>query len=300
MPTINNLLVPTEAFIRTMYAVHDVLAFEPTKNHIATCINYADLQEMRDNFIREMKNMVNSFVYSATKQKELIAALSNGRDLGGAYTELHQRACEKFRSTDLKGQFSELLLCILLQHYFRAVPLLRKMAITTNPALERNGADALHVGEDSGNWRLYLGEAKTFHRAQRSSSDAIVECLESILTHYNSHRKELNLYTYEDFLSPELETLAQQYQNGEVPDVEVHLVCLATYNCDRLLSGMSRQEYLGNIIANIRADADAVRNRQIFSQFPPQLIPRLNFILFSVRDLDNLIEAFKRSFDHAA
>src|SRR5579863_2901488 len=162
--TIEDLLVSTEAFIKTMHAVRDIFSFEPTKQHIATCINYADLQEMRNSFIREMKNMINSFVYSAVKQQSLIEAFSDGRDLAGAYTELHQRACDKFRTSSLKGQFSELLLCNLLQHYFRAAPLLRKMPITTNPQVERHGADAIHVGENAGKRILYLGEAKTFHR----------------------------------------------------------------------------------------------------------------------------------------
>jgi hypothetical protein len=299
-PAIESLLVPTEAFIKSMYAVRDVLSFEPTKAHIATCINYADLQEMRDTFIREMKNMVNGFVYSASKQRALLDAFSIGRDLGGASTELHQRACEKFRASSLKGQFSELLLCNLLQHYFRAVPLLRKMPITTNPALERNGADAIHVGEVAGKQIIYLGEAKTYHRAQYSFRDSVVDVIGSMLEHYEQHRAELNLYTYEDFLSPELELLAQGYLRGDAPDVEVHLVCIATYNCDRPLTGTSRQEYLDNIIANVRADALQIKDHPVFARIPARLIPRFNFILFCVRDLDNLISAFERRFGHAA
>ncbi|MDB5338932.1 MAG: hypothetical protein JWN70_4551 [Planctomycetaceae bacterium] len=296
---IDSLLIPTGAFIKTMYAVRDVFAFEPTKEHIATCINYADLQEMRDNFVREMKNMVNGFVYSAAKQKSMIEGFSEGRDLGGASTELHQRACDKFRASCLKGQFSELLLCNLLQHFYRAAPLLRKMPITTNPGLERNGADAIHVGELAGKRILYLGEAKTYHRAQYSFRESMVNVITSVLEHYVKHRAELDLYTYDDFLSPELEALAQQYQQGDAPDLEVHLVCIATYNCNRSLNAKSRTEYLDNIIANIRADADSLKDNAVFTRIPAQLIPRINFILFAVRDLDDLIAAFSRRFGHA-
>ena len=57
----------------------------PDNEHIATCINYADLQEMRDDFVRELKNIAVTFVYSPARQQQLIhQAEKDGRDYTGA------------------------------------------------------------------------------------------------------------------------------------------------------------------------------------------------------------------------
>lgn len=255
---------------------------------------------MRDEFVREMINTVKGFVYSAAKQKQLVATFkAEGRDEGSAWSELYQRTCRKFRHSHLKGQFSELLLCNLLQHYFRAAPLLRKMPITSNPNIERHGADAIHVGELAGRYAIYIGEAKTYHRKSNCFRDAVVDSLNGALDHYSGHRRELNLYTYEDFLTPELETLARQYQRGDMIDAEVHLVCIASYNCTRSISGSCRQELLDGIIANTLTDVGTIAANPAFAAIPSNLVPRLHFILFSVRDLNSLIAAFTGAFGNA-
>jgi len=46
--------------------------------------------------------------------------------------QLLDKTWNKFRGSSLQGQFSELPLCNLLQHYFRAAPLPRNMPITTS------------------------------------------------------------------------------------------------------------------------------------------------------------------------
>ncbi len=159
----------TDAFLKTMYAVRDHFSLTPEKARVATCITYADLQEMRDAFLRELTNTAITFVYSPERQQQIVSMLQKeGRDIAGAYSELLNRARKKFRKSNLQGQFSELLLSNLLQHYYRAAPLLRKMPITTNPETERNGADAIHVAREGDGYRLYLGEAKTYNRKQHS------------------------------------------------------------------------------------------------------------------------------------
>jgi len=166
MIDVDSILIKTDAFIRTMYAVRDDFGLAADTRHLATCINRVDLQEMRDRFIEELTNTIVAFVYSPEKQLEIKNKLiEDGRDESNAWVHLLKRARKKFRPSDLRGQFSELLLCNLLQHYYKAAPLLRKMSITTNPALERNGSDAIHLAVCDGKYRMYLGEAKTYKRS---------------------------------------------------------------------------------------------------------------------------------------
>lgn len=61
----------------------------------------------------------------------------------------------KFRKGCPQGQYGELLLFNFIQHFFKAAPLLRKMPITTNPGLERHGADAIHY-LDNGDEQIFF------------------------------------------------------------------------------------------------------------------------------------------------
>jgi hypothetical protein len=284
----------TDAFLKTMYAVRDDFSVSPSKRHIATCINYADLKEMRDEFVRELTNTAVTFVYSPERQKQIVARLqAEGRDTGGAYSQLLKRARAKFRSSNLQGQFSELLLCNLLQHYFHAVPLLRKMPITTNPEMERNGADAIHVAREATGYKLYLGEAKTYDRKQDSLKDALVDAVTDITrVHYPNHRNELDLYTHEDFLPPQLEEIAQNYIAGTLVNIEVHLVCIATYRSASQVSASSRAEILDQTIAELRTEVEPVFKHPAFTRIPTELVPRMNYILFPIREMSALIAAF--------
>lgn len=131
-PEINTdgLLPKMDAFMRTMHYVTMDFTVEPKKKHIATCIDYQDLNQLRHEFLREMIASVIQYVYSRSKQKEILTAESKDRELEGAYSILQQRANEKFRPSSVKGQFSELLLFNLLMHHFKAVPIIRKMKNT--------------------------------------------------------------------------------------------------------------------------------------------------------------------------
>src|SRR5215213_3629726 len=162
---IDSLLTETTAFIETMYAVREDFSLVPKKEHIATCIGYADLQEMRDEFVEELVGTLIPFVYSAEKSEEILEKFRKNRSEHAAREKLRRHCLRKFRRSSSQGQFSELLLCSLLQHYFHAAPLVRKYPITTNPEVERHGADAIHVARKDGKTIFYLGEAKTYKQA---------------------------------------------------------------------------------------------------------------------------------------
>lgn len=291
---IDKLLGKTEAFINTMYYVKDDFSLLPKKEHIGTCIQYSDLQEMRTEFVEEMVSSVVQYVYSRNEQIVLKKKFTEeGREDSAASEKLRIRANQKFRKGFLKGQFSELLLFNLLQHHFKAAPLLRKMLITTNPKLERNGADAFHISKKNGKYLLYLGEAKTYNRKNYSLKAAIDDAIGSILEQYFNHRNELNLYLYEDFIPKELEQIAENYKNGTLKDIEVHLVCMITYGHDNQINGSNSTELLDAEIASIREETNKIK-KDIFKKIPPNLLLRFNYIIFPIKEMDDLITHFEK------
>lgn len=296
MVDIDSLLTKTDAFLRTMHVVRDSFSLRPEKEHIGMCINYADLQEMRAQFVEELACTITTYVYAPDRQERLLLELmGEGRDKGAAMQKLLRRAKRKFRPSSLQGQFSELLLCNLLQHYFKAAPLVRKMPITTNPALERNGADAIHIARDGADYRLFIGEAKTYNRQTGGLRSALGDAVNDVVKkHYAHHTKELDLYIYEDFVPVELEQIAKDYINGALTNVEVHLVCIVTYDQKTPVTGTSRTAKLESVISALRADTAAVKCDTLLAGIAEELVPRLNYIVFPVQEMDKLIAAFQQ------
>ena len=290
------LLANTQAFIDTMYVVREDFSLIPSKEHIGTCINYSDLLEMREEFIDELTHTVTQFVYSKVNQDRLLAEFSKGRADSAAHSNLIKRAKSKFRTSYLQGQFSELLIFNLLQHYYKAAPLLRKMPITTNRQVERHGADAIHIAQENGRYLLYIGEAKTYNpQNKKGLKTAINDAVSDVINkHYKNHRKELDLYVYEEFIPIELEKVAQDYLEGRLNNIEVHLVCIVAYDIKSSINGMSREDILEQIIDDIRIETKNIKNTKTFKEIPPQIIPRLNYIIFPIQEMDNLIDIFEK------
>lgn len=282
--------------MNTMHAVHDDFGLSDEPRHIATCINLTDLQEMRDTFVKELTGTVVAFVYSKQKQQELKDKfVADGREESHAWTLLQKRARQKFRPSDLRGQFSELLLCNLLQHYYKAAPLLRKMSLTTNTGVERHGLDAIHIAKAGDKYRMYLGEAKTYDRKTNGLREALRASVTDLVhKHYPGHRKELDLYIFEDFVPTELEDIARGYLAGRNTDVEMHLVCIVTYDEKAQPTGMSRAEKLSSTVQIVLDQMKTIRNSDFFKKIPLELQPRMNYIIFSVRAMDELIAAFAK------
>jgi predicted CopG family antitoxin len=289
---IEPLLAKTNAFIQKMYFVHDDFNLLPKKPHIGTCLNFSDTIEMRDEFVEELLHSITRFVYSSEKIEKIHSDLMDeGRDCESAYSKLLLQAKKKFRTSDIRGQFSELLLCNLLQHHFKAIPILRKMAITTNPRLERNGVDAIHLARKGNQYIIYIGEAKTYNRKKDSFKDAFKDSVEDVIKHYLEHRKELNLYIYDDFIPPELENFVRSYIAGTEDQVEVHLVCMVSYNIDANITGKNRVELLDKVINNLRVDSGTI-SKKFFDKLPQHLLPRLNYILFPIQEMEDLLTIF--------
>ena len=90
---------------RRIYRFHQKGAY----SHLS---EYQGLNQMRKEFLRRMVNSIVKDVLSATKIKERFTELVDveGLDTGDAHAELFQQARQYFRLSDIKGQFSELLL----------------------------------------------------------------------------------------------------------------------------------------------------------------------------------------------
>lgn len=154
----------TTSLMNHMHVVQQSFQLLPDKDHYGTCINYVDLKEFREEFCGELINTIAEWVYSQKRAKEMLTIFeAEGRSQHNAMMKFMQHTFSKFRDRDKRklfnqGQFGELLIFNFLQHFFGAVPLLRKMLIKTSKKMEVNGADAIHYGYP--NWRKYAAQPR--------------------------------------------------------------------------------------------------------------------------------------------
>lgn len=288
----------TKMLMQHVYYVQQSFNLLPDKHHYGTCINYIDLQESRDEFCEELINTVPDWVYAQKSAGSVLdRLLQDGRSNLNAQAALLQHCMSKFRDRDgralfIQGQFGELLLFNFLQSLFKAVPLLRKMPLTTSSNMERFGADAIHYKRENGKNLIFLGEAKTY-TSKYKFKHALQEALDSIINTYKKHRKELRLYVYDNFIEEQLQDIGRQYINGTLPDTEVHLVLIITYNETKSVMKQSEQQIKKDVIAIIEERGKELE-REIFDIIPPELHPRFNYIILPVWKLNELIESFQK------
>lgn len=295
---LNNLL-NNEALFRKIHIFNQKFDILPDDNeHYGTFIEYQDIQELRKDFLEILEDSIVDWVYNLEKFKELREiAMKNGKSEGAASSEVTRRAKNKFRgnrtSEDLliQGQFGELLLFHFIQRLMKAVPLLRKMKITTSTSLERFGADAIHYKVDNGKNIIILGEAKTY-TSDYQFNTAFYAAIESILKTYENHREEIKSYLHEDFLDKNLNTIAEEYINGTLESPEIHLVSIITYNeTDKLniTNEFEIREQIKNIIKKRYNNFD--NNKINILQYP--ILKRITYIVFPVWELEDLAKKFQ-------
>lgn len=265
----------------------------PSKEHILGSINFTDISSRKDDFLKELINTIVEWVYSKNKQRELIDdRLRKTGSLGNAASFLTNLATNKFRESRPQGQFGELLLFNFLQKFFSAIPLLRKMPITTSKNMERFGADAIHFSKNGDNILFFIGEAKCYI-SQGKFSDALKDGIDSVIKNYNNFFNEMNLYTYDDFLDEDLKIIAQNLKEGRLEDVKFELVCIIIYNEKKDITADSEQEIKTNIINSITEHCNKF-NKQFFNNFQNVVINRINYILFPVWELDKILVDFSK------
>lgn len=295
---VESLRVDCTKLLKRIHYVEDPFGLDFNEHCLGTCINYNDILEVRDQFVEELTLRMVDYVYSRVKQAQIKQAFieEDRRTEGDAHALLRKRARNKFRTSNLQGQFSELLVFNLLQAFFQAIPMVRKMPLTTNPNLERNGADGIHVKVVGETPHIYIAECKTSDRATGAFRYSLKESVEDVIHHYNQHLSELDLYTFEDFLPEEIENFARAYLRGDVEHVQVNLVCMATYGRSGSAEGLTKEEILHNTLEEIKTEISCIELETIQNLVPDKLKPRLHVIFFPVYELTELLQRFESNF----
>jgi len=288
-----DLFTHTELLMRHVYWFKQDFNILPKKDHIGTAIDYTDILCRENDFLGELVNTISEWVYNKTKAKQIIdERLARTNSIQNASSFLTTQAFSKFRPGHPQGQFGELLLFNFIQYFFKAVPLLRKQRITTSTGHERFGADAIHYKKVDNIDYFILGESKCYMSNNRFKS-AFKTSLESIVKTFENFDKELDLYTYDDFLEPELESIAKKYKQGALKNVRFELVCLIAYNENESFIGNNEEE-IKQSIRTIILNRCANLNINYCSLMDANVIDRVNYIIFPIERLDSLLEKFKR------
>jgi hypothetical protein len=295
---IKQLTTCTRMLMNHVHWVQQSFNLLPDRQHFGTCINYIDRQEYRDDFCKELVNTVPEWVYNQSKAAMVLDKfVEDGRSALNAQAAFTQHTFDKFRNRDSRdltsqGQFGELLLFNFLQSFFHAVPVLRKMPLTTSSEMERFGADAIHFTKKDDKNLFFLGEAKTYSSKYQFNA-ALKEAIESILKTYRLHRKELGLYIYDSFIDDKLIDVATSYKNGTLKNVEVHLVSIITYCENKKINKHDEAQIKADIIKVIEERGQKA-DRILFDIIEEGLHPRFNYIILPVWELGDLIADFQK------
>ncbi|MEY0304767.1 DUF1837 domain-containing protein [Providencia manganoxydans] len=255
-------------------------------------INFTDLQERRYDFVRELKNTVCNWVYGKEKYQNLFQheLKKRGFDIQNVSSHIDSLAKDKFRKGIPQGQFGELLLFNFIQYLFKAPALLRKMPLTTSRGHERFGADAIHYKRDNKNNIIYIGESKAY-KSKYKFNVALEDSLNSIIGTYNNLQEELLLYTYDDFIDPILQNIAEKLKEGELENTKYELVCLISYNETNKYFGKCEEE-IKEAIKKIVLDRLESTDDSLTNSIDDVILERIHYIIFPFWEFDKLLEDF--------
>ena len=284
-------------YVHVVTQKYDILPED--KEHVGVYIEYQDINELRDDFLEELVDSIVDWIYSAPKYQELKDKfIKKGKSEGAASSEIGRKAKSKFRANHnderllIQGQLGELLLYHFIQHCMAAIPLLRKMPIMTSAAHERFGADAIHYKIENGKHIIILGEAKTY-TSKYKFKNAFKDALDSILSTFNEHRKELGMYVHEDFLDDEMNEVAEAFLNNELQPLEIQLVSIIVYNETRRLNKVSQEQIQNDIEQIIEERYREFDNSEIDIDKNP-ILNRITYIVFPIWELNDLADRFQK------
>ena len=293
-------LINNDALFKNIYVFEQQFDIVPEdRKHYGAAVSYQDIMELRSDFLEQLIDTVVDWVYSSEKCAALKAKfIESGKSEGAAVSQVVRKAKAKFRRGDdkllIQGQLGELLLFHFIQRFKGAVPLLRKMPITTSAEHERYGADAVHYKIENGKNVIVLGEAKAYTSEYQFSS-AFKKAIDSILDAYKKFRGELGLYLHEDFLDKDMDAVAEGILENTLPNVEVELVSLILYSETKAISGTNEyeiKEQIKNIIKNRYKDFD---NEKIPIK-DNQILHRITYIVFPIWKFEELATEFQEMF----
>ncbi|WP_435255514.1 HamA C-terminal domain-containing protein [Tenacibaculum sp. A30] len=293
---IQSLLSHTDSLLNQTFWFSQKFKIKPDKEHFATSITYTDVLERRNDFINCLLSTINSFVYSKRKSSELINKFfEETSDFGNASAKLTFNAKKKFRPGHPQGQFGELLLFNFIQHFFSATPVLRKMSITTSNKHERFGADAIHYKINSnGENVFFLGESKCYKTKYKFKS-AFKDSLNSISKSFEEINDELDLYLYEDgMIDGNLVEIVEKLKSNTLSNVKFELVCIIIYHETREIDKTNETEIKERIKEIIEEKFKSVGD-EVYDKIDKGVLERINYIVFPVWKLDNLLDEFMKT-----
>lgn len=289
----DKLLSETEALFKHIYWVQQEFAIEPSnKEHIKASIKFNDINERKEDFLRELVCTVVDWVYNKEKVQEIInkrLEQTPGSE-ANAYAFLNQQAFSKFRPNAPQGQFGELLLFNFIQHFFQATPLLRKQRITTSVGHERFGADAIHYKKDENKNVFILGESKCY-KSKYQFKTAFETSLSSIAASFENLDKELGLYVHDDFIEAPLIDVAESYKNGNLTDVYFELVCIIAYHENNKPKGDDEESIRKEILKAVEDKCSNIED-DLFNKIAKNILNRIHYIFFPVFEMDKLLDDF--------
>jgi hypothetical protein len=287
-----DLLSNTSSLIDKIFWFNQEITCPAAASHKGIAINYVDIKEMRDGFIKELQSTASNWVYSKEKYRKLLdeELRKRGHDIQNATSYLTQVVDAKFRKGCPQGQFGELLLFNLIQYFFKASPLLRKMSITTNPGLERHGADAIHYRKQDEQDIFILGESKCYESRYKFNA-ALSASVSSILETFNNIENELILYQHDDFIQPELQGIAKCLKDNKLANPRIELVCIVAYDENKNIEGHTSNVIKDNIVKCVKERWENVPDN-LYDGVSKPVIQRIHYIIFPVWSLSQLLERF--------
>ena len=294
---IKERIIRNDALFSNIFVFQQHFDIVPDKEHFGASIAYQDIHDLRDDFIKELIDTVADWVYNAKKFDDMKKAFSVYKTERAAAAEVIRKAKAKFRlgrkgKILSQGQIGELLLFHFIQRVLGAVPILRKMPITTSPNLERFGADAIHYKVVNGRHHMVLGEAKAY-TSKYSFNEAMEDAITSILSSYDNLWNEVHLYLHEDFLDPEMDEIAELFLNKKLKPVQIDLVCLILYNETVKINETNEEDIKSQILQIIEKRYGAFDNRKI-NIGENQILNRITYIVFPVWKFDELAGEFEK------
>lgn len=293
-------LINNDALFNNIFVIEQNFDIVPnTHSHYGAAIAYQDLTELRSDFLSQLVDTVVDWVYGTSKFAELQGQyIASGKSVAAASSEIIRKAKQKFRRSDdkllIQGQLGELLLFHFIQRTKQAVPLLRKMPITTSSSHERFGADAIHYKIRDDKNIMILGEAKAYTSSYKFSA-AFENSINSILDTYENLRSELNLYLHEDFLDAEMDQVAEAFLTNKLPNVEVELVSLVLYDETSNIKVTNEQEIKNQITQIVIERYSNFDNSKIDLVKHP-ILRRITYIVFPIWKFDEIADEFQKMF----
>lgn len=294
---IKSRLIINDALFNNIYVIEQEFDIIPNNHsHFGAAIAYQDIRELRVDFLEQLIDTVVDWVYSSEKYEDLKKKyIANGKSEAAAVSAIIRKATQKFRRSNdkllIQGQLGELLLFHFIQRIKHAVPLLRKMPITTSAEHERYGADAIHYKVEGEKNVIILGEAKAY-TSKYQFSTAFEKAIISILDAYEKLRSELRLYLHEDFLDGRLDQVAEDLLNNRLPNLETELVSLVLFDETQKLTLNNEAEIKKQIEKVIQERYSAFDKTKIDIESNP-ILKRITYIIFPIWKFDELAEEFQ-------